>query len=354
MADALGHFEDHRDKVVDPLIGMLGDENPQVRAVTALALGKLGKDTAKVPEALNRLENDSDPQVLLALKVAGALLKPEDASQIPALLEGVAGKEEITSLTAARALRGVGKKAVNQTVAGLVAILDKGEEPSTKNAIRTLEFMAADALPSLPKILALYDGGDQSRRLEVLKAAYIIDRSGDKAVPVLVRGLSDAAPVVRKQALMGLMRYPDKTETFVGPIVKALSDPNEDNRLMALSIIRRAGPKSIEARSGVVTLSREGSYKIRLAAISALGSFKPTSPEIMKALSDGLLDNEPRIREASVAALRRIGTFNLNEVKALLEVAESTEKDPHVKRTIQQSLQGLTKAKPVSSGEAKK
>lgn len=354
MADALGHFDEHRDKVVDPLIGVLSDENPEVRSVTVLALGKLGKDMDRVQEAVNRLANDPDPRVQLALKVALALLKPEDASQIPSLLEGVAATDDITSQTASRALRSVGKKAPDQTVAGLVAIIEKGQDPSTKNAIRALEFMAASSVPALPKILALYDRGNKERRLEVLKAAYVIDRSGDKAVPILVKGLADPDASIRRQALMGLMRYPDKSDSFVKPLVKALADPNEDNRLMALSIVRRAGPKAAEAQTGVVALSKEGSYKIRLAAISALGSFMPTSPEIMKALSDGLLDNEPRIREASVGALRRIGAFNTNEVKAILEAAQTEEKDPHVKRAIDQSLTGLSKAKPTGSGEAKK
>ncbi|MCA1961626.1 MAG: HEAT repeat domain-containing protein [Desulfomonile sp.] len=353
VADALGHFDEHRDKVVEPLIGMLSDENPEVRTVTVLALGKLGKDMSKVQEAITPLSNDPDVQVRIAVKVANALLKPEDASQIPALLEGVAAKDEITSQTAARALRTVGKKAAEQTVSGLTEIIEKGEEPSTKNAIRALGFMPAHAMPALPKILALYDRGDKERRLEVLKASYIIDRNGDMAIPVLVKALSDEDTAVRKQALTGLMRYPDKAETFVGPVAKALADPNEDNRLYALSIVRRVGPKAVEAQPAVAAMSKEGPYKVRLAAISALGSFKPT-PEILKALSYTLLDSEPRIREASVGALRRIGQTNTNEVKAILEAAQLMEKDQNVKSVIEQALVGLSRAKPASPGEPKK
>jgi len=353
VADALGHFDEHRDKVVDPLIGMLSDENLEVRTVTVLALGKLGKDMSKVQEAVNPLGNDPDARVQLAVKVANAFWKPDDISQIPALLEGVASKDDITSQTASCALRTFGKKAPEQTVSGLTAIIEKGEEPSTKNAIRALEFMHANAMPALPKILALYDGGDKERRLEVLKASYIIDKTGDTAIPVLVKALADADPAVRKQALVGLMRFPDKADTFLKPITNALTDPNEDNRLFALSIVRRAGPKAIEAQPAVIGLSKEGPYKVRLAAISALGSFKPT-PEIMKALSYTLLDNEPRIRESSVGALRRIGQFNASEVKAILEAAQPMEKDPNVKRVIEQSLVGLSKAKPAAGADAKK
>lgn len=321
----------------------LDDDKAEVRKSVILSLGRLGKGSAQVEETLSRYANDPNPAIRLNAGVALAFLGKRDKSSIPVLIEAIEGEDQTTAKVAVRLLGLIGAKSPKEAVPPLVEILKKRKDPAVGNAIRVLRRMRSRAAPALPHIAALYDEGSTARRLEVLRAVAAIDRKGDLALPTLIKALGDPEAKVRKAALLSLLSFRSKSDSFLQPLITELKDDNADNRLMALGIIRGLGAKAAPAIPAVISLTKDPVQKVQTAAISALGSFRPPTPEIIQALEQAIESENRSVRKVSVTAFRRIGFVEPEKVIPILEKAREVETDQAVKRSITSSLASLAR-----------
>jgi HEAT repeat protein len=341
VAEALGFFSRHGKTVIPALMGSLDDDKAEVRKSAILSLGRLGKGSATVEETLSRYADDPNPAIRLNAGVALAFLGKRDKSSIPILIEAIEGKDQTTAKVAVRLLGLIGAKSPKEALPPLVEILKKRQEPGAGNAIRVLRRMRSHAAPALPHIAALYDEAATVRRLDVLRAVAAIDRKGDRALPTLIKALGDREAKVRKAALLSLLSFRSKSDSFLEPLIAELKDENAENRLMALGIIRGLGTKAAPSIPAVISLTKDPVQKVQTAAISALGSFRPPTPEIVQALEQAIESENSSIRKVSVTALRRIGFVEPEKVIPILEKAREVETDQAVKRSITNSLASL-------------
>jgi len=347
---SLGHFKRQKDEIIPPLLERLEDERVEVRRTAILSLARLGRGSEKVGNALDRLAGDPDPTIRMNVGIALAYMGEVGESSIPMLLEAVAGKDKDTAEIAVRLLARVGKRMPDKVLPGLTAILDKKKDPGVHNALEVLERIGPRAMPAVPKIAAQFQWGDAKRRLAVMRTLTEVDGKGDQTLQTLLKAVKDPKAAVRRRALLGLMRFRPRPEIVFEPFTAALKDRDPENRQLALNIIRGMGSRKSEAAPEIIKLTRDPVMRVRTSAISALGSFRPSTEEIRSALTAALQDGNARTRRAAITALRRIGVIQPGKVIPILEKARDLEKDPMVKKSIAGALESLARQTGKSRG----
>lgn len=344
-AEALGYFSSAGSKSIQPLINRLQDEKAEVRRAVILSLGRLGKGSSQVETAVRPLLEDSDPVAKMNALVALAIMGKADDSAIPGLMNALGSKEDATAKAAGLALSNMGTESQEKLVPILIEALSGSEEPLVNNTLKVLRRMTGQARRILPEIAVKYEKVDPRNRLAVLKTANELDVTGEYALPICLKALEDKDPIVRKGALMGALRYRSRLDDFMEQFVKCLEDSEEENRLLAIGIVRGLGSQAVGAAPSLVALAQEGTPRVRVSALSSLGIFASSSEDVMRALEAALGDAEEKVKMAALSSLRTAGQNNPASVIPILEKALEAEKREKTKRSIIAALDGLKKTK---------
>jgi len=344
-AEALGYFTSAGSKSIQPLLDCLGDERVEVRRAVILSLGRLGKGSPQVEAAVRHLLEDSDPVAKMNAQVALAIMGKADDSAIPALMGALGSEEDTTARAAGLALSNMGTESQEKIIPSLIEALNSSEEPLVSNTLKVLRQMKGQALRILPEVAEKYEKVDPKNRLAVLQTANELDVTGEYALPICLKALEDKDPTVRKRALIGALRYRSRLNDFMEQFVKCLQDSEEENRLLAIGIVKGLGNKAVSAIPSLIALAKEGTPRGRVSALSSLGAFTPPSEEVIGVLETGLRDSDEKVKMAALSTLRTVGQSNPGAVIPILEKALEAEKQEKTKRSIVAALDSLKKTR---------
>lgn len=328
----------------------LSDDKVQVRRSAIQSLGRLGKGAHNVEEALQKFLDDPDELTKLNAVIALASVGKADDTVIPTLRTAIGNKDEATAKAAGRVLSDLAIEQPDKVLPGLMETLEQNEEPTVINTLKVLRQMKTAAAPAVQKITALYDKSDAQVRMEILDTLAAIDSEGDQALPLLVKALQAPEPMVRKEALMGVMRYRSKADLFVEPLTESMKEGDLENRLLAIGIVRGLGERGLKSMPTLQALTEDPNVRIRIAAIGALATFRPVPEEVLEKLSHTLKDSDTGVKMATVGALRQIGFTHRDKVTEMLQSALQVEKNEQARRSMASTLASITKAKPTGAG----
>ena len=272
--------------VVIALIGRLKDEDAEVRAAAAEALGKL-EDSRAVPALLAAI-GDRDPKVRAA--TAGALGKFTDPRAVNGLSSLLADPElEVRK----QALEALAEYESGVPVAGIVRLLSDPDAELRHNAVHALgrfgdRSIAAGLVP------LVRDPSPDVRQAAIESIANLHDASHASAI---LPALSDGNADVRQQALEALgelrVSIPEST------LLALLRDANADVRSKAAEV---AGERNVVA--AIPSLRRmmdDADRDVRENAVSALANIADDAA--IAALRAGLASKDAKVRRASAEAL---------------------------------------------------
>lgn len=300
-------------------------------------------------EALHKFLDDPDALTKLNAVVAIAAVGKVDDSAIPTLLTAIGNKDEATAKAAGRVLSELATDKPDKVLPGLMESLDRNEKPAVINTLKVLRQMKGAAVPTAPKISALYDKSDAQVQMQILNTLASIDSEGDQSLPVLVKALKASEPMVRKEALMGTMRYRSKADLFLQPLIESLNEGDLENRLLAIGIVRGLGQQGLKALPALEALTADPAVRIRTAAISALANFRPPPEDVLETLSRTIKDSDTDVKMTTVGALRQIGYVYPEKVTGLLQAALQGEKNEQVRRSMAATLSGIGKVKSAAA-----
>ncbi len=300
-------------------------------------------------EALHKFLDDPDALTKLNAIVALAAVGQVDDSVIPTLLTAIGNKDEATAKAAGRVLSELATDKPDKVLPGLMESLDRNEEPGVINTLKVLRQMKAAAAPTAPKISALYDKSNAQVQMQILDTLASIDSEGDQSLPVLVKALKASEPMVRKEALMGTMRYRSKANLFLEPLSESMKEGDLENRLLAIGIVRGLGQQGLKVIPTLEALTADPEVRIGTAAISALANFRPPPQKVMETLSRTLKDSDTDVKLVTVGALRQIGYVYPEKVMGLLQAALQEEKNEQARRSMAAALAGIGKVKSAAS-----
>jgi HEAT repeat protein len=281
--------------------------------------------------------------VKMNAQVALALMGKAGDSAIPGLINALGSKEDPTSMGAGLALTLIGRQSPEKLLPGLTVALYSNEEPLVSNTLKVFRGMKNHGPKILPQLVDMYDKVDSKKRQLVLRTVAELDTKGDQALPLCMKGLADPNPATRKEALTGALRYRSRLGAFLEPLIEALRDQDEENRLLAIGIVKGFGDKATEAIPNLIALGKEGTARVRVSAISSLGVFASQSDDVVRVLETALGDTDEKVKMAALGALRTAGQRNPEPVIPILERALKSEKEQKTKRSIVAALDSIKK-----------
>lgn len=354
--------------VVEPLIELLSDDEPNLRMHAALALGELQAPSA-VP-ALVRSLGDLDENVRFhAIEALGRIGAPESIDALAAIAEsgefflGFAAVEALSKTADARVaplmVRLLGQELLRPAaVASLAAI---GDEDSAAPLAQLLNETGDDAGPIATALVRIHarneecfgagsyvvdavcqvldatapgtlaaavarGGADRGALVTVLGwigapaiqtlVALLSEAAleetvmralvaiGKDAVPALLRLLEHGEPGVRASAATALGLLDDRRA--LPALLTGLDDPDADVVAAAAGALAGLGDESaIDGLIGVYAHPHAAARRAAIAAVNAIGA-TGTAAKLQAALADPL----PRVREC---ALRTAGYFGFGE-----------------------------------------
>jgi HEAT repeat protein len=146
-----------------------------------------------------------------------------------------------------------------------------------------------------------------------------------------------------------LLRYKSRADLFIDGLLGALNDPDIENRMLAVRIVRGLGQEPDKVVPELVRLCEDPDLRVRSAAISAIGSFKNVPPSGVEAIEKSLSDADFRVRVAAATALGRIGILDREKALAALQNALNKETNEGAKREILSALNVMRRSTSQSS-----
>lgn len=347
----MGYFSNAGRKAIQAIFERLADEKVEVRRVAVLSLGRIGTGSHQVVEALKALAEDSDPPLRVNVVLALANLGKTDASALPAMIEALGSRDDTTGGMAVMVLGNRVNEFPDDIIPPLIEAVKKNQHPLARRALMVLRNAKNHADQVVPVLKDAYHNADSKTRLLVLRSLVEIDKTGDHAVPVCIEALKEDDPTLRREGLMGALRYKSHLEIYLDAIHESLRDPDEENRTLAIGIVRGLETKAVVCLPNLIALTKDRSQKLKLGAISALGAIGDTRSEVLGALKTALEDQDEKVRMGCVNALRSMGQRDPERVVPMLMAALEKEKNPRTKRAITATLDALSKK---SSGAAER
>lgn len=289
-AEALGQIRGAEAEKV--LLGLLEDSNSGVRVTAARILGRMGGENIVEP-LTKRLSADRDPVFrACAIESLGNL---KDKLAIEPLIKSLDDKVPEVRLAAARSLGVLGGERAEDE---LIGKLDESAPELQREIILSLENLGSK-----------------------------------KASGVLIRKLSDKDPELRRCAARSLEKLEDPEA--IDPLLKCLDDTDPEVRNAAaysLGILRAE-----KATAPLLGMLAEEDSELRITAVYALGNIG--SRKAVDTLLETLNDNNPWVRRYAVGALGKIG-----DQKATAPLVKNlSDPDPEVRWATAEALRMLNR-----------
>ena len=360
------------EQALTPLVALLSDSDPEVRAQAAKTLGEAKVASAYAP--LVQALKDAETRVrFFAAQSLAKYGKAEVAEPIVALLRENADRDEFIRHAGVMALLGSGNQAAidaaakdsskSVRLAALLAYRRQGNpaaaqfladtDPSlVREAARAIcDGGIAAAMPELAKLLAK-PVNDDKLMFRILDAAF---RAGDAAALATYAADQSQPEELRREAitLLGLFAQPPARDRVAGlfrPLSPRDAQPAATALAGVLPQLVGAAPKiaigSIEAAEALsakatgsvlldVIVKKQAPAEIRSAALHALANFGDA--KLPEAIKVAVTDSDPSLR---IAASAMLGKLDPEEAARQLAAAYASAK-PAQKKQILEALGDL-------------
>ncbi|MBI1861471.1 MAG: HEAT repeat domain-containing protein [Deltaproteobacteria bacterium] len=308
-ADILGNFGV---RVVAALIAALNDLDPNVRLGAAHALGKIGEKAEPSVFTLTRLiKADSTP--LVRASAAAALGKFGNAatSAVPALVLLLKDSEKFVKLNASEALGLIGAESSVALFDGLASEDETMREILTAGIVK----LGRKAVPLLIKEVSNASAAVRASAIGAL--GKIGDQAAAESTSIVAEAMTDDSGLVRATAADTLGAFGPKASIAILALIKGLEDTDENVATSASMALSQMGP---EAYGPVIGVFSHPKKEVRKLAAESLGTMKET---VIPVLVAALNDRNETVREYSAMTLGLMGERAGSAVPALMKCAEN-------------------------------
>jgi HEAT repeat protein len=308
----LGDLGPAAEAAVTPLVDAATMPGPRaVRETAALALGRIGRQTAVSVPALAALLGDGDSWLPCHAARALRALGPAAEPALPALVATMTGTEELVAEEAVHAIAAVGPGAA-AAVPALLDALETGEGLLTPSLLRALGKIGT----ATEEVLGAVTARLHHSSLDVRRAAALaLGRLGPpatRAVQDLLDAQASRDPELRRNAAWALARIDGRIDLALATFKELLppcvpdetSTPgapawDEETCLFVVTAVRDLGARAIPA---LVDWLRGEAGRDRAFAAWMLGEIGPAAVAAVPALRERFADSQPPVRLLSACA----------------------------------------------------
>ncbi|NES00110.1 MAG: signal transduction protein [Symploca sp. SIO1B1] len=274
-----------KETVIEIRLGQLADEEQQVRISAVEALGKLGKDSEEVHQALLELLTHDDKQ--MCLQVAEALVKlgkdSEEVHQTLLALLTDKNKHRLLRISAARALVKLGKDSekVHQTL--LALLTDKGKQMRIY-AARALVELGKDSETVHQTLLALLTDKDKRMRISAAEVLVKLGKDSETVHQTLLALLTDEDKRMRISAAEVLVKLGKDSEKVHQTLLALLTDKDKRMRISAARVLVELGKDSEKVHQTLLALLTDKDKQMRILAARVLVELGKDSEKVHQTL----------------------------------------------------------------------
>ena len=320
-ADALSNFA-NEPGVKDMLIGMLKDNEQQVRLKAIEALGRIGPDAIDAVEPMIeiiRAETLSQTRAAICESL-GKISSGNDVIEL--LTEALQDENPPVRIAAARALGSIGPKAIGS----LTAALTNDSAGVRAAAAEALGLIGQAARVARSSLLDAWEDNDLGVAIRATVAMARIGPDRENFITTLKLALDEDNHRMRVGAATGLFMLGPIARSAVPNLIDALEDDSTDVRMTACDALGAIGSPAWRAAPGLIELIEDDTGRVRVAAALALGKVG-SSGEVMTALLEALEYQFLDIRFAAVEALGEIGPDAAEAIDDIIQLLEGAKGD---------------------------
>ncbi len=313
------------------------DPNPEIRALAAAALGRIGPATPEVVPALIKALKEDDPRVRRAAAKSLVEIAPEQKATVPAALLEQLKDKSLDQEEKHVPIDDLRVKEVFRRIEKMTQELDSPDKGVRRRA--------ADDLEEIVRHIALVSWSEQILqrapqfrqddvgRLHAARALSLFGAAGKLAAPVAIAALQDTSSGVRAEAAAALGQIGPVTQEVVPALIKALKDNDPHVRRCSAASLGVIGPQANAAVPELIELlkDKKQSTAIRGGCALALAYIGPAAKPAVPALLEILQAQEDPTLQANVLApLGKIGAKEGIVIPALLKALKDKNRQ-HVR-----------------------
>lgn len=318
----LGYMGVRAENAVDTMIKFLRDRNPRVREAMAEGLGKMEKSQAKTVPALKQLIRDTDPNVVLAVKLALVRQGAEMEDAIGILGEFL--KTSTNSNMLVSAVEELVKRAENDPRA-LRALAKAAENKNSyvvNTTARLVRPMGTKAESLISSFLTGYSNTRGTSGREIIPTLEALDTSPKRAITLFQNMLKMEDQYARQAGLMGMAAYAGHTRTGVSAVQSSIKseDVNMQRAVIAgLALSVKPVPAFIPLLRAELRREDRSTLNDVLLALGKMGeAAKVAVPGIVK-----YIQPDSSYRSTAFNALAEIGPGSLYALPQLREILKA-------------------------------
>jgi hypothetical protein len=138
--------------------------------------------------------------------------------------------------------------------------------------------LGGDAGSAVPGLMAIYERNiSEDSQVETILSLGAIGPPAKSAVPMLLRGMTNASPNYRCNVMIALGQIHSEPELVVPALLKSLSDGDAQSRRWAAQTLGTLGAEATPALPALIPLLKDQDYTVRNAATNALRAIDPAA-----------------------------------------------------------------------------
>jgi len=320
-AEALAEHGEAARTAIPVLIRALDDEDGEVRAAAAHALGQLTMEPdAAIPALAAKLGDQTLTRRGPVWALAGLALGSYGRAALPHVTPALKNQGTAECQAAMLAIYRAGKEA-RETVPELIAILQKNDPETRTYAINALLGIGPDAKDAVPELIKMLSCDDFHTQYWACRALGAIGPEARSATAELVRCLKSGVTSVRRNAAAALGQIgPAIGQQGAEALIEALSDPIQPVRQNAVVALGELQPLAAKAVPVIEQMLREPSkFTPRASAAKTLWRLDPQSRTPAEALLRDLTEDDEPWVAAQVFGEIKVADETIPRLAALLD-----------------------------------
>lgn len=301
---------------VPALLGLLSDEDADLRGRGAFILGRIGSPAAGASDSLAAMLNDEAKATAQEGVVALTVVDPDRALR------------ELTARFTDDALADLvpyGMGAVGADAVTELRRLLGDDDPKVRvRAAHSVRYIREPARDLVPELTGAVADADPMVRSEALHALACIGEPSAPALPGMIGALSDPSADVRRAAISAIEMSGVVSDETISALSSALGDEDSDMRVSVAWALRSASGEQYVKKHGTAAVNAlagcldDEDPSVRRTALRQIAEFGAHAATAVTAIAAALADPEPAVRRAAVAALGKLGPTAVKAVPALV------------------------------------